>query len=131
MRPVLIDTCIWVPFFNRPQSAEKKAVDALLDDNRAALIGPIVAEVLQGIPREQQANYVASLLRGVRYLNTTWEDWIEAARLGRKCAAAGHRLPLSDLVLAAVAARCDADIFTNDPHFELLGSVRRFDPANT
>ena len=29
MALVLIDTCIWVPFFNRPQSAEKKALDAL------------------------------------------------------------------------------------------------------
>ena len=28
MRFVLVDTCIWVQFFNRPQSAEKKAVDA-------------------------------------------------------------------------------------------------------
>ena len=63
MRPVLIDTCIWVPFFNRPQSAEKKAVDALLDDDRAALIGPIVTEILQGIRREAQASLVGSLLR--------------------------------------------------------------------
>ena len=46
MRIVLIDTCIWVPFFNRPQSPEKKAVDALLDEDRGALIGPIVAEIL-------------------------------------------------------------------------------------
>jgi len=93
MRPVLIDTCIWVPFFNRPQSAEKKAVDALLDDDLAVLIGPIVTEILQGIPREAQANYVGSLLRGMRWLETIWEDWIEAARLGRRLAAAGHRLP--------------------------------------
>jgi hypothetical protein len=46
---VLIDTCIWVPFFNRPQSAEKRAVDALLEEDRAALIGPILAEILTSI----------------------------------------------------------------------------------
>ena len=40
MRLVLVDACIWVPFFNRPQSAEEKVVDALLDDDGAALIGP-------------------------------------------------------------------------------------------
>jgi hypothetical protein len=82
MRLVLIDTCIWVPFFSRPQSAEKQNVDALLDDDRATLIGPIVTEILQGIPREPQAAYIASLLRGLRCLEMEWEDWLEAARLG-------------------------------------------------
>jgi len=128
MRLVLIDTCIWVPFFSRPQSAEKQNVDALLDDDRATLIGPIVTEILQGIPREPQAAYIASLLRGLRCLEMEWEDWLEAARLGRRCAAAGHRLPLSDLILAAVAIRCDAEIYTSDPRFDLLGDVVQYAP---
>ena len=34
---VLVDTCIWVPFFNRPNSSEKQAVDELLDDDRALM----------------------------------------------------------------------------------------------
>ena len=128
MRPVLVDTCIWVPFFNRPQSAEKKAVDALLDDDRAALIGPIVTEILQGFPREAQADYVASLLRGALYLEITWEDWQEAARLGRRLVASGHRLPLSDLILAAVAIRVDAEVYTSDPHFDLMLRLNRHRP---
>jgi predicted nucleic acid-binding protein len=126
MRIVLIDTCIWVPFFNRPQSAEKRNVDALLDDDRAALIGPVVAEILQGIPREAHARYVASLLRGLRCLETVWEDWPEAARLGRRLAAAGHRLPLTDLILAAVALRLDAEVYTSDPHYDLISELKRY-----
>ena len=126
MRPVLVDTCIWVPFFNRPQSDEKRAVDTLLDDDRATLIGPIVAEILQGFPREAQAGYIASLLRGVRYVEPAWDDWQEAARLGRRLAAAGHRLPLSDLIIAAVAKRIDAEIYTSDPHFDLCEGLPRY-----
>jgi len=126
MRLVLVDTCIWVPFFNRPQSAEKKVVDALLDDDRAALIGPIVTEILQGIPREAQANHVASLLRGVRCLEMIWDDWLGAARLGRRLAANGHRLPLSDLILAAVSLRLEAEIYSSDPHFDLVSELKRF-----
>ena len=49
---VLVDTCIWIQFFNRPQSREKHAVDELLDEDRVALIGPILAEVLQGFPKK-------------------------------------------------------------------------------
>ncbi|MCY2994969.1 MAG: hypothetical protein NTY19_44975 [Planctomycetota bacterium] len=40
---VLVDTCIWVPFFNRPHSREKQTVDELLDEDRATLIGPVLS----------------------------------------------------------------------------------------
>src|SRR5580700_10269281 len=125
MRLVLIDTCVWIPFFNRPQPAEKQAIDGLLDDDRAALIGPIITEILQGFPREAQSNYVASQLRGVRYLEIVWDDWQEAARLGRRLVSTGHRLPLSDLVLAAVARRLDAEVYSSDPHFDLISDLKR------
>ena len=103
-------------------------MDELLGNDRAALIGHIAAEILQGFPREAQADYVASLLRGVLWIEVIREDWVAAARLGRRCAAAGNQLPLSDLVLAAVAIRTEAEIFTSDPHFDLLGEAKRFHP---
>ena len=126
MRLVLVDTCVWVPFFNRPHSIEKKAVDDLLDEDRVVLIGPIVAEILQGFQREAQVDYVASLLRGVHYVDVTQRDWEDAARLGRRLAASGNRLPLSDLAIAAVALRLDAEVYTSDPHFDLIGEVKRY-----
>ena len=49
---VLVDTCIWAAFFGKPGSPEKAAVDDLLDGDRVALVGPIVAEVLQGFRRK-------------------------------------------------------------------------------
>lgn len=125
---VVIDTCLWVPFFNRPQSREKKIIDQLLDDDRCAIIGPIVAEVLQGFRRDAEADWVASLLRGVRLLDLAWEDWTEAARLGRSLAGRGHRLPLSDLVIAAAATRRHSAVYTIDPHFDLVPNLARFTP---
>jgi len=50
---VLIDTCIWVGYFNRRQSSERRTVDLLLDDDRAAITGMILAEVLQGFRRDE------------------------------------------------------------------------------
>jgi len=71
---VLIDTCMWVPFFNRPQSNEKRVVDELLDEDRAALIGLVLGEILCGFRRNEQSDWVASTLRGLHYLELTWED---------------------------------------------------------
>ena len=125
---ILIDTCIWVPHFNRPQSAIKRSVDALIDENRAALIGPVLAEVLTGFRRDAEADWVASALRGLPYLDVTRADWRTAARLNRMLAAQGNRLPLTDLALAAVALRHGCALWTTDPHFDLLPSLKRFRP---
>ena len=125
---VLIDTCIWVPFFNRPQSQENHAVNLLLDDDRAALAGPILAEVLLGFRRDEHADWVASVLRGLHFLETSWDEWRAAARLGRQLMASGHALPLSDLVIAAVALERDLAVYTTDPDFDLMPSLKRHKP---
>lgn len=123
---VIVDTCIWASFFSKPSSPEKRAVDDLLDADRVALVGPIIAEVLLGFRRKDQADWVASRLRLAHYVETNWEDWRAAADLGRDLAAKGHRLPLTDLVVAAVAKRLDAFVYSTDPDFDLIDDLKRF-----
>lgn len=70
----------------------------------------------------------ASSLRGVNYVELTWDSWKLAARFARKLAAVGHRLPLTDLVLAAAALDAACLIYTTDPHFDLIPDLKRFVP---
>ncbi len=125
---VFVDTCIWASFFDKPGSPEKAAVDRLLDTDRVALIGPIVAEVLVGFRRKDQADWVASRLKLAHYVEADWDDWRAVADLGRDLAAKGNKVPLSDLSLAAVARRCQAWVYTTDPHFDLIPDLKRFWP---
>ena len=122
---VLVDTVIWSAFFSKPASPEKLALDVLIDDDRVALIGPILAEVLRGFRRTDQADWVASRMRLVHYFEPTWEDWRNAAALGRQLAASGHDIPLTELVLASLAQRIQASVFTSDPHFDLITGLKR------
>lgn len=122
---VLVDTCIWIPFFNRPQSREKQALDELLDDDRVALVGPIVTEILLGFRRDEQADWVAAELRGIHHVALSWDDWRAAAQLGRALRAGGHVLPQTDLVIAAVALKNDWRVWTTDPHFDHIPQLRR------
>jgi hypothetical protein len=71
---VIVDTCIWASFFSKPSSPEKRAVDDLLDSDRVAQVGPIVAEVLLGFRRKDQADWVASRLRLAHYVETDSDD---------------------------------------------------------
>jgi hypothetical protein len=104
---VLVDTLVWSAFFSKPGSTEKRLVDRLLDEDRVALIGPILTEVLRGFRRADEADWVASRLRLAHYIEPSWEDWRAAATLGRELAAKGHE-------------------YTLDPHFDLIADLKRF-----
>ncbi len=123
---VFVDTCIWASFFGKPASPEKVAVDELLDTDRVALLGPVVAEILLGFRRKDQADWVASRLHLAHYVEVGWDDWRAAADLGRNLAAKGNKLPLTDLVVAVVAERCRAWVYTTDPHFDLIPGVKHY-----
>ena len=123
---VFVDTCIWASFFTKPDSPEKRAVDALLDHDRVALLGPIVAKVLLGFRRKEQADWIASRLRLTHYITAEWDDWRNAAELGRELAVKGHKLPLTDLNVATVAKRLNAFVYTVDPHFDLIPNLKRW-----
>jgi predicted nucleic acid-binding protein len=126
---VFVDTCIWASFFGKPASPEKGAVDALLDVDRVAIIGPILGEILLGFRRKEQADWVASRLRLTHEPELTWSDWRAAAGLGRDLAAKGIKLPLTDLILASVAIRCDSWVYTSDPHFDDIPVLKRYLPG--
>jgi predicted nucleic acid-binding protein len=125
---VFVDTCIWASFFGKPGSPEKIAVDGLLDTDRVALAGPILAEVLLGFRRKDQADWVASRLKMAHYVEASWDDWRMAADLGRDLAAKGNKLPLSDLLVATLAKRCKAGVYSSDPHFDCITDLKRFWP---
>lgn len=126
---VLVDTCIWASFFAKPASPEKSAVDDLLDSDRVALVGPIVAEVLMGFRRREQADWVASRLRLAHYLEADWDDWKSAAEIGRLLARRNHRIPLSDLLVASVAKRRQSWIYSTGPHFDVIPEIKRYSPG--
>jgi predicted nucleic acid-binding protein len=125
---VLVDTCMWSSFFGKPSSPEKAAIDDLLDADRVALVGPIIAEVLLGFRRKDQADWVASRLRMAHYIEAGWNDWRAAADLGRELAANGNKLALTDLLVAVVARRFDSWLYTDDPHFDVIPNLKRFRP---
>jgi predicted nucleic acid-binding protein len=127
-RTVIVDTCMWIEFFNRPYSPVKKAIERLLRRNQVVMLGPVAMEVLTGFRRREHADWIASLLVGIPLMPLEWDEWREAAELARVVAARGHRLPMTDLVIAAVAMKHDYDVYSTDPHFDSLPDLGRYSP---
>lgn len=63
-------------------------------------------------------------MRLAHYFEPNWDDWRDAATLGRELAA--KNLPLTDLVIAALALRLQAFVFSTDPHFDSILGLKRF-----
>jgi predicted nucleic acid-binding protein len=123
---VLIDTCVWATVFSKSGSSERQTVDRLIEQDRVVVIGPVLTEVLYGFKQQEQADWVASRMKGLGWIEVEWDDWREAAALGRQLATRGHRLPVTDLVIAAVARRHDLFVYTVDPHFDFFAELQRF-----
>ena len=96
---VLIDTCIWATVFAKSGSREHQTVAALIEQDRVVIIGPVLTEVLCGFRRRGQADWAASRLKNLDWIAVEWDDWREAAALGRQLSSAGHRLPVWEQLL--------------------------------
>lgn len=128
MVKVLVDTCVWAAYFSRPQSNATQTIDELLDDHRVVLISPVLAEVLRGIKNKHQADFVASQLEGVHWELIRWQDWKRAAEIARNLASQGKTIPLTDLTISAIALDRGFEVYTSDPHFDLIPELKLFRP---
>lgn len=126
---VLIDSSIWVSFLNQPHSFEKKAVDQLIEKSQAVITGIVLLELLQGIRGQSDRTLLLEKLRILPYLEEKWDTWVLAGELGAHLAARGQKIPMSDLLLSAVAIENDILLYTADKHFHRLRSLKLYDPV--
>lgn len=64
---VLVDTSVWVDFFNGVDSAEANELDGLLGSGRILIGDLILAEILQGFARDADYRRARTLLSDLPY----------------------------------------------------------------
>jgi predicted nucleic acid-binding protein len=128
---VIVDTSVWIEYFNRPQSAEKHAVDVLIDTDTPILIGVVLAELLQGCRASKEADTLLLHLRALPFLEMTFASWRRTGGLSSALRQRGITLPLSDLIVAALAQEHGCSVFTLDPHFRQIPGLRLYRPPKS
>lgn len=121
---IIVDTSVWVEFFRAPSSPLTRHLLGLLRSNRVVLVGMVLAELLQGIRNSKEAARVRRSLEALPYTETTRSAWQMAGEVSAALRRKGVTVPLSDLVIAAVALGEDCELFTVDPHFELVPQLK-------
>lgn len=115
----VVDSSGWLEYFADTDRAE---LFAPAIENTSHLIVPVITvyEVFKKVFRERGENdalQIASLMQTGRVIEVDGTLALEAAR---------HPLPLADSLIYATALRYDAQLWTQDGHFQNLPGVRYF-----
>ena len=128
---VIADTSVWIPFFNRPDFPEQATLDILIDADEIALVGVVLAELLQACRTESERNSLSDGLTALPYHEVTRATWSRAGDLSAQLLRRGVTLPLSDLVIAALALERACHVYSLDAHFKKIPGLRLYAPASS
>jgi predicted nucleic acid-binding protein len=121
---VLIDTPVWSLALRRTSTdlslLEQRTTDALQDlirDGRAQLLGPVRQELLSAIRQESSFRKLRDQLRAFDQPHMEIADYEEAAHINNQCRSQGVAGSAIDFLICAAAARRDWQVFTTDHDF--------------
>ena len=123
---VLVDTSVWVEFFNRPSGNHHGAVSELLDEDRVAVIGVVAAELLRGCRSVDDREEVEAALHGVHRLEVSFSHWSGVGREMFELRRRGVTVSLSDAAVAFSAREAGCLLYTLDADFEHFSGIARY-----
>ena len=125
---VVVDTAVWVDFFCGRNEPVRAVLRELIRGRQAVLTGIVLAEVLQGIRTQQEADSVRSEFASLHYYEAARDTWSRAGSLSGELRQKGLTIPLTDLIISVLAMEHDAEVFTTDPHFEKIPGLKLYHP---
>jgi predicted nucleic acid-binding protein len=123
---IIVDTCIWIDFFRRPDSELTIHLKGLLRERKVTMTGMVLAEILQGIKSQKELRLVKESLDRLPYVEMTRDIWKKAGEISASLQRKGITIPLSDLTIASLAISLPCEIFTVDSHFEHVKGLKLY-----
>lgn len=123
---ILVDTSVWVDFFNGVASSPRFALRKLIEMEEEIFIsGYILAETLQGFKDDREFEWAKSHLLKVPILDMPLpEAYIEASQIYRNCRKKGLTIrKTADCLIAQTALTHDAFLLHNDKDFDRIAMV--------
>jgi predicted nucleic acid-binding protein len=123
---VLVDTPVWSLAYRRVlRIVDRWTIElaALMEQQRAFLIGPVRQEVLSGLRDPGQFERLRQTLRPLPDVAIRDADYEEGAMFYNRCRARGIQGSNTDFLICAIAARRSMSILTTDRDFETFEKI--------
>lgn len=123
---IIADTSVWIEYFKGNAKIAAFLEENLLNEN-IYINGIIIAELLECIKTQKEAEAISSAISTVPYLETGYDNWIFSGNLSASLRKKGITLPLSNIIIAAAAIKNGMSIATLDRHFMQIQEVKLCD----
>ena len=123
---VLVDTSIWIEYFNKPDSNVGKSLKSLLKKGRVVIAGIILTELLQGAKIEREFESILESMLALPFLETTLNTWIQSGRISSVLRKEGILIPTTNLIIASLSLEDNCRIFTLDLHLNKIPNINIF-----
>ena len=123
MPRVLVDTSVWISFFRGTDNLPGQFRE-LLQSQQLVTCGIVIAELLAGVRNAHERESIETGMAGLDYLEMNQSTWNLVGTTLAGLRRAGKTLPISDVILAALAIENDCSVLTFDRHFRSISNVR-------
>ena len=119
----IVDSSLWLEYFFE-NDIDTSIIDVLKDSGK--LYVPVISiyevhKKFLSIGEFEKANIAVDIMQNATVININPQLAILAAQLGKQ-----YKLPMADSIIYATAVLYDAEIYTQDKHFENLDRVQYF-----
>lgn len=127
---VVIDSTVWIHYLRTPDTPIGQELVRLLNANEVAVVGMVLAEVLQGARVKAEVDRLEGIFRSLPFLEGNRETWATAGKLAFQLRREGRAVPVTDLAVAAVAMEHDCTLYTLDQHFQRIPGLKLHEIPN-
>lgn len=115
---VLIDTSIWIDYFQKKPSTLSEEVDVIISGDDVYIPKIVMAELLQGAKSQKEISVIEDFFDTFNIIDQKEGTWIEAGKLSYRLKKKGKNINLTDCYIAIIARENECKIFTIDKHFK-------------
>jgi len=120
---IIIDTSIWIEYFKNNQDYVPFIEDNLNLEN-ILITGLIISELLHGVKSKREYKLLSDSISAIPYAECIYEDWITTGKMLYNLKKKGISVPLTDVLISAIAIRHDASVLTLDKHFKSTDKIK-------
>lgn len=115
---VLIDTSVWIDYFQDTKSAGSELMDEILTHGDVYVPKVVIAELIQGARSEKEINVIKEFVDAFKIVEEGEETWYKAGKLSYDLKKKGETINLADCYIAVIAREHNCSILTLDKHFK-------------